>query len=89
MPPNRDHSVLGRAYGSSGTGTSDSRSSIKLSSRCLKAVCSSGQLSSVVHAQLGKGTVQVALHSGDRNEQPLRYLGVGQVLADKEGHLLL
>jgi hypothetical protein len=52
-------------------------------------VCSSGQLAPVVHTQLGKGTVQVALHGGDGDEQPLRYLSVGQVLADKGHHPML
>jgi hypothetical protein len=34
--------------------------------------------------QLGEGPVQVALHGWDGDEHPLRYLGVGQVLVDRD-----
>jgi len=34
--------------------------------------------------QLGEGPVQVALHCWDGDEHPLRYLGVGQVLVDRD-----
>jgi hypothetical protein len=43
----------------------------------------SGKLSPARHSQLGEHAVQVALNSGDGDEQPVRYLGVCQVLANE------